>query len=383
MNAPEAKVVRSLKTHLRRCGLHGVPASQILVDADPSYTRSAFARELEPMARVEVGGGRPDLLCSIERGDSALVTGFEVKASTMDWLKGIAQARRYRAGVHHAYLALPGVPSVVEKETGGFARETGVGVLVVNDAHEWHEVTPPADPMPLPWTLGSTAAVLAGAPIARQLQLNHPLNYLVVPYLAAKRRPDRSLLEELDASWPDLGSEGTRRHAIAGARSLRLIDTNDGATIEGQAVADLLLGIGFHPSNRPPKRRRLFEVSPAIAAVARFVLFQQSAVRLIHRVLSERGTRLPLPHLALEAIRLDPPLGGALFLQDPSIDVRLDLPGAAFNPSTVFKLKQNLWHAGLLATGAHSSAGSSADSFVPGDDTWALETMAGDHVEDL
>ena len=371
-SSPEASVVRSLKRHLLDGGLGGVVPAQILVDADSSYMGSRYASELEPMARVDVGGGRPDLLCSTERTQGTIVSGFEVKASGRDWLQGIAQARRYRAGVHHSYLALPGRRADLEREASTMARETGVGILVREDEN-WLEVVRPADPIPLPWTLGSTSAVLEGVPVARRLQLNHPLNYLVVPLLAATLNTDRTLEDELAARWPDLGSPGTRRHAITGAQSLRLIDAALKPTAEGNAVADLLLGLGFTTESRPSKKARLAVVAPALAAVARFVLLQQPAVRLILRSLAATGRPVPLPELAATACRLDPPLGGALFLDDPSREFRPDLPGGSYNPSTVFKLKQNLWHAGLLATPYHASAGGRAADFRPAEDLWALE----------
>jgi hypothetical protein len=375
VRSPEASVVRSLKRHLIDGGLGGVAPAQILVDADPSYVGSRYASELEPMARVDVGGGRPDLLCSFDRTQGTVVSGFEVKAASRDWLQGLAQARRYRAGVHHSYLALPGRRAEIEYQSATMARESGVGVLVLEDEH-WHELVRPADPTPLPWSLGSTSAALEGVPAARQLQLNHPLNYLIVPLLAATLTHGRSLEEELAVHWSDLGSPGTRRHAIVGAQSLRLVDVDLKPTAEGIAVADLLLGLGFTTANRPNKRTRLADVVPAVAAVARFVFLQQPAVRLILRVLATAGTPLPLPELAMIAFRLDPPLGGALFLDDPSREFRPDLTGTSYNSSTVFKLKQNLWHAGLLATGFHSSAGGRATDFRPAEDLWALERSA-------
>lgn len=366
MSGAEAQVVLALKRHLVRSG-----ASRVLVDADPAYAHSRYARDLEPMARVVIDGARPDLLCSIERTEGVLVKGYEVKASSRDWVSGLAQARRYRAGVHQSHLVFPASPDEFEHGARAMARESGVGVSVLH-RDTWLEIVAPAEPMPLPWTVGATAAALEGVPIARRLQLNHPLNYLVVPYLAATAGPDR-LLEQLEVRWPDLGSAGTRMHALTGARTLRLIDTNLRPTIEGHTVAELLVALGFTPETRPVKRSRLAEVTPAIAAVARFVLLQQPAVRLILRSLAEMGGPVPLPRLAMAATKLDPPLGGALFLADPSLEVRPDLAGESYNTSTVFKLKQNLWHAGLLAIGAHSSAGGRAADFRPGKDLWALE----------
>jgi hypothetical protein len=62
-----------------------------------------------------------------------------------------------------------------------------------------------------------------------------------------------------------------------------------------------------------------------------------------------------------------------VFLSDPSGEPAAGLPGEAYNPSTVFKLKQNLWHAGLVREKAHISAGASGGSYRPMDDLWALE----------
>jgi hypothetical protein len=371
-SSPEATVVHSLKRFLLDGGLGGAVPAQILVDADSSYIGSRHRSDLEPMARVDVGGGRPDVLCRVERTEGVLVSGFEVKASSRDWLPGLAQARRYRAGVHHSYLALPGRRGDLERDAGTMARETGVGVLV-HDDDQWHQIVRPADPVPLPWSLGATSAALEGVPIARRLQLNHPLNYLVVPLLAATLTSGRTLQEELAARWPDLRQVSTRLKAIAGAQSLRLVDGSLTPTAEGNAVADLLLGLGFSTETRPSKKARLATVAPALAAVARFVLLQQPAVRLILRSLTSLNRPVPIAELAAIACRLDPPLGGALFLFDPSQEFRPDLPGAAYTPSTVFQLKQNLWHAGLLGIGCHSSAGRGGTVFRPAEDIWALE----------
>ncbi len=296
MSAPEAAVVRSLKKHLLAEGLHGTPASRVLVDADPSYAHSRYARDLEPMARVSIGAARPDMLCALERAAGQVVAGFEVKAKEGDWARGLGQARSYRAGVHHAYLALPARPDNLRRAAGTMAKDVGVGLLAL-DGERWVEVTPPADPLPLPQDLSVVSSALRGVPTARRLQLNHPLNYLVIPYLASFRPGDRELIELLEAEWPDLGTAGTRRHAIEGAISLGLVDRRLAATLEGRTVADLLDALGFTPQTRPSKRARLCEAAPALAAVARFVLLQQPVVRLILQALETLGGGATLPDL--------------------------------------------------------------------------------------
>jgi hypothetical protein len=371
MSAPESQIVCALKQYLLGVGLGGATPSRVLVDADPSYIHSRWARELEPMARVEIGGARPDLLCSFERTQGVLVTAFEVKAASSDWPQGLAQARRYRTGVHYSYLALPGEPSLLKRQLGAMARETGVGVLVLHQ-EVWHEIIRPTEPIPLPWTLSTTIGAVDGVPLARQLQLNHPLNYLVVPFFTAARLSGHTVFEELEARWPDLKSDGTRKHAVLGAITLRLIDAKFKLTVEGRTVADLLLALGFEPERRPPKRERLADVAPPLAALARFVFLQQPAVQLILRILGGVSGALTISSLAIAAVHLDPPLGSALFLSDPSAEIRPDLPGVAYNPTTVFKLKQNLWHAGLLETPRHPSAGKRAADFRPSQDHWQM-----------
>lgn len=66
-------------------------------------------------------------------------------------------------------------------------------------------------------------------------------------------------------------------------------------------------------------------------------------------------------------------LASALFMSDPSAEPAHGLAGAAYNPSTVFKLKQNLWHAGVILTKAHPSAGSMGAEYLPERDEWSLE----------
>ncbi|GHG98827.1 hypothetical protein [Comamonas sp. JC664] len=362
MASPEASVVHSLKQHLLEHGLHGARVSRILVDADPSYLRSPFRNKLEPMTRLTLDDARPDVLCNLELAGGKLIAGIEVKASGRDWVKGLGQAHRYRIGVHHAWLAVPDPHGDVARAASRVARDNGVGLLVLN-AKRWSEALPPIDPRPLPQVVSHASAMLEGAPVARSLQLNHPLNYLAVAFIANRKSPSLSLLEAIARLWRDLSSEASRRLAIAGAMSLGLVESNGDPTVEGRTVADLLEALRFTPARAYDKRSRLVDVDAGLAAVARFVLLRQPAVQLVHRALSERGGSLMLPALACEAAQSDSALAGALFLADPSAEVTPDLPDAAYNPSTVFKLKQNLWHAGLLSTKAHASAGKRATDY--------------------
>jgi hypothetical protein len=372
MASPEASIVHSLKQHLLTRGLRGSRVSRVLVDADPSYLRSPLRQKLEPMTRLSLEDARPDILCSLEQTSGKLIAGIEVKASAGAWVKGMGQAHRYRTGVHHAWLALPDGSGDLARSASQMARDTGVGLLVLK-ANRWNELLLPAEPRPLPQVVSHAAAMLEGAPVARSLQLNHPLNYLAVAFIADKKSAPTSLMDALARLWRDLFSSSTRQQAVTGAMTLGLIDLNGHPTVEGRTVADLLDALGFDLARTYDKRRRLVEVDAALAAVARFVLLRQPAVRLVYQALSGRGGSLKLPALALEAAHLDATLAGALFLLDPSRELAPRLPGAAYNPSTVFKLKQNLWHAGLLSTKSHTSAGKRARDYQPDEDIWTLE----------
>jgi hypothetical protein len=369
---PEAAVVHSLKLRLLRHGLDGAQVSRVIVDADPSYFHSRFARSLEPMATVRIAGSRPDLVCLAETSSFPLVLAFEVKARFLEWPKGLAQARRYRSGAHQSYLALPGPARELEKQAGSMARDSGVGLLALI-REEWIHVLPAADPLPFPATLAATARILAGVPAARRLQLNHPLNYLVVPYLASTY-PSVSLTEALERWWPDLGSSATRQHAIQGAVTLGLVDGNGTPTVDGYAVTDLMQSVRFDLGESVDKRKRLADVAPPLAAICRVVLLRQPAVRLLIEVLTEvQNNELSAGALYSAARRRDDTLADALFLVDPSRAPANDLSEVPFNPSTVFKMKQVLWHAGILSTKAHTTAGGRGGDYRSSEDVWVLD----------
>lgn len=367
--ASEAEVVHSLKTHLLERGLQGLPVGNVLVDSQPSYLQSRFARSLEPVGRVPIDGAYPDLLCTLQRPTWPSVVGFEVKPTMGDWVMGLAQARRYRRGVHYAYLALPG--TAANRELEETARRDGLG-LMLRVEREWREVLAPDQPLPQPWTMGTVMAALQGIPVTRRLQLNHPLNYLVVPWLAVSY-PRVSPIDALTDHWPALQSEGSRRHAVDGAIVLGLIDRSGKPTLDGLTTGDLLSSVGFSLATPIDKRRRLSEAGPAVAAVARSVLLRQPAVRLVLDTLRQVARPLSAPKLFLAARHTNEFLARSLFLADPSQNELDHLGGVAFNASVVFKFKQVLWHAGLLATKAHPSAGGKATVYNAEDDEWALD----------
>jgi len=370
----EAQVVYSLKKHLCARGLEGSRISDIVIDADPSYRASKYARDLEPMAMIRIEGFRPDVVCSLEESKYGATIAFEVKAKWADWPKGLAQARLYRSGAHFTYLALPASEAakdakqrVLEQE----ARESGVGVLVRNE-RGWCEIVPPADPRPAPWNLEPVKRILRGASAARCLQLNHPLNYLVVPYF--RYRFEAPLEDVLERFWKDLKTANSRQYAILGARYLGLIDGNSCLTTEGVIVAELLTAVGFDPSRRINKRKRLCETAPAVSIGARMALSRQPAVRLIVETLKEvREFRHDTAELFQKAQEKDEMLARSLFLSDPGLQNTKSLRSVDFKSTTIYQFKQMLWHAGILARKAHPTAGKGVCAYAFKDDIWELE----------
>jgi hypothetical protein len=338
------------------------------VDAHPSNVSSRHRSQLEPIARVSIGGAYPDIICSLAGSGSQLIVGIEVKPTPRHWVKGISQARRYREGVHVSYFAAPGP---VSGEALAMARDVGIGVLARSEGR-WEPQLEPPDPRPRPWTLAELEAALRGVPTARRLQLNHPLNYLVVPYLAL-RSPGESLYELLERHWPDLSKDSTRRHAVEGAVALGLLHHDGSTTIDGQVAAELLRVIGFTPSSRPSKRRRLCDADPAVAAVGRSVFLRHPAVRLVVDVLIAADRPISTIELLILARAEAPVLADALLLRDAHYEAGAAFHGADFNPPGVFKFRQNLWHLGLVETAAHRTAGKKATDYQPREDFWQVD----------
>jgi hypothetical protein len=368
----EAEVVHSLKSHLTTIGIGGSSVSSIIVDSDGSYTNSRYRASLEPMASLRINGYRIDTICGIRLGNQPFVCGFEVKHRFEEWRQGVSQAANYRSAVHQAYLAIPMDAKKSTNDLERQARQLGVGVLLRDDKR-WHEAVLPEEPRPLPNKLDITQRLLVGVPLARRLQLNHPLNYLVVAHLRALYRSD-SLEPLLATHWSDLGSQGTRRHAIDGAQSLGLIDMDGQLTVDGSIVADLLREMRFSTDHAINKRARLADVAPQLAVVARVCLLRQPAVRLVLEALQRASASgLGIGQLIAKARDRDRLLSDALFLSNPDLDKIDCLRSADYNASTVFKFKQVMWHAGILSTKAHASSGGKREEYAPENDIWRLD----------
>lgn len=370
----EADIVWSLKKHLL---LHGLgprrwQVSDIAVDSDGSYRQSRHAADLEPMLSMPIRGFHPDLVCAYDHPEEEGLAAFEVKGRFDDWLKGLTQARAYREGVHRAYIALPGDKpqrlSMLERD----ANESGVGVWLLC-GKRWEERVPSAPPRPCVSETRHLASALRGVALSRRLQLNHPLNYLAVAW-ARFRQPDEPVMKALTDGWDALRSSGSRRHAINGAKYLGLLMQDDELSRLGLTVCDLMASLDFETSHRIKRRSRFCEEAPGLAAVCRLVFFHQESTKLIIEALTRRNNQpLNTEELLRAAVQVNAPLATGLFLTDPRAVEQQTIPSVAFSPSFVFQFKQSLWHAGILTTSIHSSAGKGAAEYRHRTDMWQIE----------
>lgn len=354
MATSEAEVVSWLKRGLGHGAPFGAPAREILVDADGSYTSSPFAKRLRPFGTVRIEGWRPDVVCTLDRGQAERVLGFEVKAER-DHEKGVVQARRYRPGVHEAYLCVAGEPSSWLHQT---VRQVGVG-LVVASADSVELVAEAAPPLPDTTTLEVTRRRLIGERDFRAFGLNKPLHYAAALVAHAEGEPDRLLLDVWGLS------EASARMAVRGAETLGLLDRGT-PTARGTAIADVLRHLGFRlDHHRSLTRKRLVDAAPAFAAVLRMAQLELPAVQLVVRALRVAGGEAPLRELAYRAHALDPGMAGAVFGEVP------EAPGWLPRPTTVFQLKAQLYDTGLLSSGLATGAGNLSDGrYNPEEDTW-------------
>lgn len=352
----EAEVVYWLKAGLLRGSLHKTPVADILVDADGSYTTSAYAKRLKPFGVVRIGGWRPDLVCVQERSGVERVLAFEVKAER-DHEKGVIQARRYRPGAHESYLCVPGEPASWLYST---AAQVGVGLIAVSTSAV-EVVAEPAPPLPDTAALDVTRRRLLGEREFRAFGLNKPLHYVAALVAHVKGEPDSLLLE----TWGI--SRASAQLAVRGAETLGLLDRHV-PTARGQAIAEVYLHLGFDlDRDRVLTRRRLAEAAPAYAAVLRMIQLQLPGVHLIIRALEASGGSATVAGLAARAHAADPGLAGAMFGEPP--DQRGWLP----RPTTVFQLKAQLYDTGLLASSLARGADSiTRGEYSPMEDVWEL-----------
>jgi hypothetical protein len=133
-------------------------------------------------------------------------------------------------------------------------------------------------------------------------------------------------------------------------------------------------GMNFTTCSAWKKRTRFCEDSPGLATIARLVLMQQEGTKLIiEALLSKDNHPVNTEELLRAAEKINQPLASGLLLLDPKSAELASIPSSAFSPSNVFVLKQALWHAGILSTKKHPTAGGSADVYRHEQDYWRLD----------
>jgi len=334
----EAETVSWLKRALEADGLGGRRVRHVLVDRDPAYVNSPFARRLEPMGSPRIGNWRPDLLCTVEHAGSEYLAGFEVKGAS-GFERGVVQASRYRDGVHEAYLCVPRNGSLPDWLVTT-ARQTGVGLVQANSTALILDVHP-EPPRPEPALYLATRRYLLGEETTRSLGLNRPLHYAAA--LIASTMPN-SPLAILVQRW-GLG-ESAARMALRGAETLGLLQGGL-PTAQGLAWADVLRVIGFDLGATrilTGARYRLVRDAPGLAAVLRAILLGQDTVRLVVDALQGSLDGLTANDLAWSAHRADEALARALFGPPP------EPPSQPWDlkPWSRFQLKAALYDVGVL-----------------------------------
>jgi hypothetical protein len=343
----EAETVYWLKRALEAEGLDGRRVRHVLVDRDPAYVSSPFARRLEPMGSPRIGNWRPDVVCTVDHAGSEYLAGFEVKGAT-DFEKGVIQAGRYRDGVHESYLCVPR-NGTIPNWLLSVARQNGVGLLQA-DSKALALTVPPEPPRPEPALYIATRRYLLGEETTRSLGLNRPLHY-VAALLASTA--STSPVEVLVQTW-GLG-ESAAHMALRGAQTLGLL--RDGVpTARGLAWADVLRVVGFRLDETrflTAANRRLVRDAPGLAAVLRAILLSQDAVQLVVEALHRSASGLNADDLAWAAHRIDEPLARALFGSPPELDIE----PWELKPWTRFQLKAGLYDVGILDSPLGRGAG--------------------------
>jgi len=359
----EAETVFWLKRALETDGLGGRRVRHVLVDRDPAYVNSAFARRLEPMGSPRIGSWRPDIVCTVDHAGSEYLAGFEVKGAS-GFERGVIQASRYRDGVHEAYLCVPRngpLPAWLVSA----ARRNGVGLLQANPTALTLDVRP-EPPRPEPSLFLATRRYLVGEETTRSLDLNRPLHYAAA--LVASTATD-SPVDVLVQRWGL--REPAARMALRGAATLGLL--HDGVpTARGLAWADVLRVVGFNLLEArflTGARYRLIRDAPGLAAVLRTILLAQDMVQLVVEALHGSPAGLTADELAWSAHRADEALARALFGPPPE-------PASGpwdLKPWSRFQLKATLYDVGVLDSplGLGASGGRHG-RYDPRADRWRL-----------
>ncbi len=355
--------------------------------------------ELAPFNHVRIGGGYPDLVgvrtlepewLAVERlGEEPPLVAIEAKGYTdagVDTQKGIVQAYDRLHEANAAYLAAPA--AVITGTDRTLARELNVGVLGVH-------TNGTVEPLEVPRIVGNRTTDEATAirfqasaqGVADQsFGLNHPKNYLGYPLAHYAGGGTDALLSEYRVVN---AVESARR----GARFLGLVE--DGPT--GTELTPLGREVVRFAKRRHGSveaaleefetwyrsRKRFLELAPAWGQLARRVVFDYPATKLlVEEIQQMHEDGIPEPSLVdlVEYLHeLHPSFTVELFLRgtgsvrsrvltsDGELRSEPLSEGTVYHSPTVFQLKAMLYHTGIL-----TERGSEPSRLDPETDVWAL-----------
>ncbi|MFP8957687.1 hypothetical protein ACLI4Y_13250 [Natrialbaceae archaeon A-CW3] len=359
----------------------------------------ALLEALAPFNHVRVGGGYPDLVgvrclesewLAVDRlGDEPPLVAIEAKGYTtsgVDTERGIVQAYDRLHEANAAYLAAPA--AVVSQTDRTLARELNVGILGVTPSGT-------VEPLEVPRVVGTRTTTEANAirfqasaqgVADRSFGLNHPKNYLGYPLAHYATGETATLLETYRVV-------GAVEEARRGAAFLGLVEDDSGRvelTPLGQEVIRFALARygsveaaleAFEDWYR--SRKRFVDVAPAWGQLARRIVYQYPATKLLVTELQtafEDGEPAPsLVDLVCRLHELHPSFTVELFIRGDQAVRRRVLTadgnlremaledGSVYHAPTVFQLKAMLYHTGLL-----TSRGAEPHRLEPLEDVWAL-----------
>jgi hypothetical protein len=355
--------------------------------------------ELAPFNHVRIGGGYPDLVgvralesewLAVERlGEDPPLVAIEAKGYTdggVDTQRGIVQAYDRLHEANAAYLAAPA--AVITGTDRTLARELNVGVLGVH-------TNGTVEPLEVPRVVGNRTTDEATAirfqasaqGVADQsFGLNHPKNYLGYPLAHYAGGETDALLSEYRVVN---AVESARR----GARFLGLVE--DGPT--GTELTPLGREVVRFAKRRHGSveaaleefetwyrsRKRFIELAPAWGQLARRVVFDYPATKLlVEEIQQMHEDGIPEPSLVdlVEYLHeLHPSFTVELFIRgtgsvrsrvltsDGELRSEPLSEGAVYHSPTVFQLKAMLYHTGIL-----TDRGREPTRLDPETDVWAL-----------
>ncbi|WP_435333410.1 hypothetical protein [Haloarchaeobius sp. TZWWS8] len=360
---------------------------------------SSVAADLSPFNHVLVGSGYPDLV-GVGRLDDTMMAGLGDETDTplvaveakgyrrdgvVDTERGVVQAHDRLTDANVAYLAAPA--KAITTGTQMLARDLNVGVLAV---HDDGSVTP----LEVPHVVGAQASsattalrfqATAQGVADQSFGLNHPKNYLAYPLACYLPGPTDDLVAEHVVGATD----GAR----AGAAFLGLVtERPDGVELThlGEEVVRFAIREygDVHEALRAfeewkRSRKRFIDVAPRWGQLARRVVYEYPATRLLVQELQQlhrEGETAPtLQELVCRLHEDHPSFAVELFVStretargrvldgDGGLNRGALADGTVYQSGTTFQLKAMLYHTGIV-----TERGGEPCNVDPTEDVWAL-----------